>query len=146
MSKRETEPTVPAKSGPLFKRILVAVDGSEHSERASEAAIDMSQKYGAELLILHVVPRPAYAYMPAFPSVSPPPQATYDEYYDYAKKATQGYTDRIVAHARNRGVKVRSEIREAAMSAVQGVTDYAQNEKVDLIVVGTGGWEASGSF
>ncbi len=139
MSRLEPEQLRTSRRGPQFKRILVAVDGSEYSERASEISTDMAQKYSAELLVLQVIPRPAYAYMPMFPTVSPPSQASFDEYYDYSKKAARTYVDRILARARTLGVNVRAEIREAVMSAVQGITEYAQNEKVDLIVVGTRG-------
>ncbi len=139
MSRPEPEQLRTARRGPQFKRILVAVDGSEYSERASEISIDMAQKYSAELLVLHVIPRPAYAYMPLFPNVSPPSQASFDEYYEYAKKAARTYVDRILARAKTLGVNAREEVREAVMSTVQGITEYAQNEKVDLIVVGTRG-------
>jgi nucleotide-binding universal stress UspA family protein len=38
-----------------FKTILVAVDGSTHATRTAEVATDLAQRYGAKLLILHVV-------------------------------------------------------------------------------------------
>ncbi len=38
-----------------FKTILVAVDGSTHATRTAEVAADLAQRYGAKLLILHVV-------------------------------------------------------------------------------------------
>ncbi len=38
-----------------MQRILVAVDGSEHSEKALDLASDIAAKYGAELVLLHVL-------------------------------------------------------------------------------------------
>jgi nucleotide-binding universal stress UspA family protein len=38
-----------------MKRILVAVDGSEHSDKALDLASDIAAKYGAELVLLHVM-------------------------------------------------------------------------------------------
>ena len=38
-----------------MKRILVAVDGSDHARRAIELAADIAQKYGAELILVHVI-------------------------------------------------------------------------------------------
>jgi nucleotide-binding universal stress UspA family protein len=35
--------------------ILVALDGSEHSEKALDLAADIAAKYGAELLLFHVM-------------------------------------------------------------------------------------------
>ncbi len=125
----------------IFNRILVAVDGSENAGRGARVATDLAQRYGSELIVLHVIARPGYANIPVFSSITPPPQTTYDEYYAYAKKVAQEYVDRAVAQARSRGVNVRTEIREAVRSTVQGITEYAQNEKADLIVIGTRGLE-----
>ncbi len=38
-----------------MKRILVAVDGSDHARRAVELAADIAQKYDAELILVHVI-------------------------------------------------------------------------------------------
>jgi nucleotide-binding universal stress UspA family protein len=39
-----------------FRRILVAVDGSENSKRASLTAVTIAEKYDAELIVLNVIP------------------------------------------------------------------------------------------
>jgi nucleotide-binding universal stress UspA family protein len=39
-----------------MKRILVALDGSEHSDKALDLAADLAAKYDAELVLLHVLP------------------------------------------------------------------------------------------
>ena len=39
----------------MFKNVLVAIDGSDHSRRAADIAADMAKKYGAKLVLLHVV-------------------------------------------------------------------------------------------
>jgi nucleotide-binding universal stress UspA family protein len=38
-----------------MERILVALDGSEHSDKALDLASDIAGKYGAELVFLHVM-------------------------------------------------------------------------------------------
>jgi nucleotide-binding universal stress UspA family protein len=38
-----------------MQRILVALDGSEHSDKALDLASDIAAKYGAELVLLHVM-------------------------------------------------------------------------------------------
>lgn len=38
----------------MFKTILLAVDGSEHSDKAVDTARDMAQQFSSELLVLHV--------------------------------------------------------------------------------------------
>ena len=41
----------------MFKKILCPTDGSKHANKALDLAIDLADKYDAELVILHV-PRP----------------------------------------------------------------------------------------
>jgi nucleotide-binding universal stress UspA family protein len=38
----------------MFENILVAVDGSKHSDAAFDVAMDISQKYGSQVFVLHV--------------------------------------------------------------------------------------------
>ncbi len=46
----------------MFRRILVAIDGSETSRRAFEAALQLARESGAQLLPLYVVDNPLMAY------------------------------------------------------------------------------------
>lgn len=39
----------------MIRKILVPVDGSEHSRTALDFACELSEKFGAELAVLHVV-------------------------------------------------------------------------------------------
>jgi nucleotide-binding universal stress UspA family protein len=39
----------------MFERILIATDGSKHSERAAEAGIEMAGLYGSTITALYVV-------------------------------------------------------------------------------------------
>ncbi|MGI9462359.1 MAG: universal stress protein, partial [Aestuariivirgaceae bacterium] len=41
----------------MIKKILVPVDGSPHSVKAVELASDLASKYGAEIILLHVLLR-----------------------------------------------------------------------------------------
>ena len=38
----------------MFENILVAVDGSKHSDAAFDVAMDIAQKYGSQVFVLHV--------------------------------------------------------------------------------------------
>lgn len=38
----------------MFEKIVLAVDGSEHSKRAVPVAADLAQKYGGEVIAVHV--------------------------------------------------------------------------------------------
>ncbi len=41
----------------MFSRMLLPVDGSEHSHRAATVAGDLASKYDAEVVVLHVIDR-----------------------------------------------------------------------------------------
>ena len=41
----------------MFTRILLAADGSDHSVRAAAVAGDLASKYGADVVVLHVIDR-----------------------------------------------------------------------------------------
>jgi nucleotide-binding universal stress UspA family protein len=38
----------------MFENILVAVDGSKHSDAAFDVAMNIAQKYGSQFFVLHV--------------------------------------------------------------------------------------------
>ena len=40
----------------MIKRVLVALDGSEHANKAIDLACEMASRFGAELIALHVIP------------------------------------------------------------------------------------------
>jgi nucleotide-binding universal stress UspA family protein len=51
-----------AASKALFRKILVALDGSESSERAAQAALELAEKLQADLIVLHAITPPASYY------------------------------------------------------------------------------------
>jgi nucleotide-binding universal stress UspA family protein len=42
----------------MFEKVLVTVDGSEHSDRAVDLAADLATHYGGEVTLIHVVHDP----------------------------------------------------------------------------------------
>lgn len=39
----------------MFNKILLAIDGSDHAQRATQVAGDIAGRYGAKLVLLHVI-------------------------------------------------------------------------------------------
>lgn len=112
-----------------FTKILVSADGSEPSMNAADYAISVAKIYHSELIVLHVIPSDVSLFGP-----SPPP------HLDELKKDAQQYLDKIVQTARTNkdDVMVASKII-AAPSVVGGIVNFAENERIDLIVIGTKG-------
>ncbi len=122
-----------------ISKIIVAVDGSENSKRAGRVAVGLAEKYHAELIALHVVPRLTYGFTPtslARPAVLP---TSYGLAYNEMRKEAQDYVDEVVSSAGPSGVSARGEVLEDKPSTVEAIIDYASKEKADLIVTGTKG-------
>jgi nucleotide-binding universal stress UspA family protein len=120
-----------------FKGILVAVDGSPNSLRAADAAIDLAKKSDAHLYVLSVIPTPVYAATAVPGAVGSGPSS--EEFIDRAKKEAEALVAGIVSKAEGQGLKVRGETVENVPSVVEAISDYAQEWRVELIVVGTRG-------
>ena len=110
-----------------FKRILVAVDGSDASLRASEEAAGIAEEDGAKLLALHVVPAPS------FESVG-----ELGEYYKIARREAKKWLGEVERVAQSHRVEVKVNLA-GALSIVDAVIDCAEANSVDLIVIGTRG-------
>jgi nucleotide-binding universal stress UspA family protein len=128
----------------VFKRILVAVDGSQSSLRAARLAVRLAERDGSELTVVSAVPRPNYA-LAAIPTSGGGgmPTLGLPDYYRSASEEAEEWVDKAASIAESRQVKVRKRVLKGGASIVKSVTDYAAAQNVDLIVVGTKG---SGGF
>ncbi len=121
---------------PLFKKILAAVDGSENSLSAANAAITLAKKYGAELQFLNVLYTPTAWIGSSQAGMQPVYMA---EFQEYEQKEAEKLIAKIKGMASEQGIEAKGEILTNIPSTVQAITDYAASEKIDLIVVGTRG-------
>jgi nucleotide-binding universal stress UspA family protein len=126
------------ESGLRFQRILVAVDGSEGSARASEVAVDLAEKFGSQLFVLNVF-RGYPEYVNVFPSAPAPSGEALQAYEAFARKTALEVIGRTVSMAEKKGVRAKPKTSETIGSPVETITDYAVAEKIDLIVMGTRG-------
>ncbi len=134
----------------LFKRIVVAVDGSRSSSRALQIAARLAKTNKAELTVVSVVPRPPYTFaqipsLPAsgLPAIATVPMTRLADYYEHASKTSQRCVDEAELIARTQNVRVDGQVLSGYSSTVNSITEYAKKRKADLIVVGTRG---SGGF
>jgi nucleotide-binding universal stress UspA family protein len=108
-----------------FGTLLVAVDGSDASNRALDKALELAGLTGAAVTALAVEgPLPAYA-------------ATIGE-VDEVKREKDLFFGRLADDVRARaeriGVPIEVEVR--AGHAAELITSYAREKRVDLIVLG----------
>ena len=143
--KRMAEPASQS-SKTLFKKILVALDGSESSNRAAQAALELAEKLKTDLIVLHAIVPPTSYYhstiaSPVGISLPAPSQHEIDAYYTYARKVAVSIVGETESKAKKLGVHVKKETPEAVSSIVETIVSHAEKENIDLIVVGTRGLE-----
>ena len=126
-----------ARVGPLFKRVLVAIDGSKSALRAIEVAAKLAKRNGAELLVVCVIPRPTYVFSSGHGGGAPP--INLGQYYMYAHQEAEKWLNDAVSLAKDQDIEARGRVLKNAPSVVQAIADYADDQGVDLIVVGRRG-------
>lgn len=126
-----------------ISKILVAIDGSEHSMKAAELALEMAKKESirspegsSELTALTVLdvskPRKLLSSFIAAP--------TYGlRELEEERNAANRWMDVVRKKAEDGKIPFRSEIIEGLVSAEATIVDYAESHEIDLIVVGTRG-------
>ena len=107
----------------MFERILLAVDGSQHSAKAVPVAADLAFRYGGELLVFHARER----------------DVALGEDVETSSEAME-LVDGIVRDLKDAGVSARGEIvRVPSGNTPRAILAAASDENVDLIVMGTRG-------
>jgi len=116
----------------MFKKILVAIDGSDYSRNALPAAIEVAQKFGSDLLVLHVAEHDRGRAV-AFPTESP-------------ADATRLVAD-AVKKAREAGLSAKGELLDRAAGHVApAIAATAAASSIDLIVMGSRGLSDAQGF
>jgi nucleotide-binding universal stress UspA family protein len=124
-----------------FFRILAPIDGSESSARAADLAITMLRDKGsdAELIVLHVIHSEIKDVYSTYSNIFTPGLIDQTAIIEDAKKEAQEWFDKVQINAKKNDVVLRREIIVNSRSIVEAIVDYAEQEKVDLIVIGSRG-------
>ena len=125
----------------MFGKILVAVDGSEPSNRALDYAVEIAGKWNSELTILSVVPR---VMLPLFPDegFGSAPIAAYRNMRQYEEKMRSIYQNVLddavkEVRAKNPELKIVEMVQDGRPSSE--IVNAAEKNGVDLIVMGSRG-------
>jgi nucleotide-binding universal stress UspA family protein len=97
-----------------LKKILVGVDGSEYAEKALKQAIQIAQKFSAQVTVVNVYHAPT------------------------GQEVSQKILDKAKAILENNDVKFNL-VSVLNPNTPKVITDMAEDEKFDLIVVGSRG-------
>lgn len=116
----------------MFKNILVAVDGSQASTRALDAATDLAVTHGGTLHILHVVRE---MQVPLTPGLMDAYEKLQRQRQDLLTSAGEQLINQAKRAVESKGVEaVETDI--GAGDPASAIVHYAARNKVDLIVIG----------
>jgi nucleotide-binding universal stress UspA family protein len=119
-----------------YSKILAAVDGSKPSMDAAYYAISLSEKYNAKLSVLNVAKQ--HSFKKTFSSFIAAPTYGTDD-MEQRKEEMQKFLEEIGKKAEENSVEVKTQIIEGSESVIRAILEFAENEKTDLIIVGTRG-------
>jgi nucleotide-binding universal stress UspA family protein len=124
-----------------ISKILVPIDGSELSRRAADYAIFLSSKLGTELCIIHVLNNIPYEHNVG--SYGLYDIETPDEIKQILQEErgiTKEWFDEIKANANEKNIQViKTELVTTRSSIESAIVNYAERNRVDLIVIGLAG-------
>jgi nucleotide-binding universal stress UspA family protein len=120
----------------MYDRILVPTDGSDVAEAAVEQAVDLAEKYGAEIHALYVADTDAIAYGLGTEQVDRIRQGNFGEMQELREEA-----EAATAHVADLAAEHNLEVVEhhAGGRPHAMIADYAEDHDIDLIVMGSHG-------
>jgi len=114
---------------PMFSNLLVALDGSEASQRALIRAVDEAKLWNAKLHAIYIVETGLFSSLPY--------DNTVEIMYRVLEKEGEAILERAKKFGAENGVTVISHMKQG--HAGSEVIALAEREKSDLIVVGSHG-------
>jgi nucleotide-binding universal stress UspA family protein len=130
MSTTTTTPstTTDASRKAIISKILVAIDGSDASMDAADYTIPISKEYNAELYALHVIRADVDLFGPHETS----------EFMTRMRNEGEKYLNKVKHNANEKNIQIKTEII-SSINIAGGIVDYAEENNIDLIVIGTRG-------
>lgn len=111
----------------MYQNILIPTDGSDDAQRGVDHGIDLAASVGATVHALYVVEEGGN------PWLSEP----MEDQMGKAKEYGQDILDDVAGQAEAKGVECVTEV-ETGPAVHEKITDYADEEGIDLIVMGSG--------
>jgi universal stress protein A len=129
--KRKTDTPETERSFQPYGHILLASDFSPHAERAGRRAVELADKYGSSISVVHVLDN-----MIAYNEFSEPVVIDQVALYQELEASSRQLLKKLVEEL---GVADRADIHLLNGSPKNEILNFAQENEVDLIVVGCHG-------
>jgi nucleotide-binding universal stress UspA family protein len=114
---------------PVFSNILVAMDGSEASQRALSQAVDLAKLCNAKLHTIYVVETGLFSSLPM--------EGTVEIMYSVLEKEGEEVMEKANKFASEKNITVITHMKQG--HAGSEILALAEEEKSDLIIVGSHG-------
>lgn len=114
-------------SSKLYKKILIATDGSEYTKNSVDYGIDLAKNTGAKLHAIYVVDTAAFASIPM--------DAAWESMYELLRQEGDEATKYVADMAEADGLDVDRNTVEG--HPADEIIKYAEKNSISLIVMGT---------
>jgi nucleotide-binding universal stress UspA family protein len=111
----------------IYKKILIATDGSEYTKNAVDHGIDLAKNTGAKLLTVYVVDTAAFASIPM--------DAAWESMYELLRQEGDVAMKYVTEKAGEEGMEVEANIIEG--HPADEIIKYSEKNSISLIVLGT---------
>lgn len=112
----------------MYKKILIATDGSDHSEEAEKHGLTLAKRSGATVTALYVVEE---VHPPR--SITSPPSLALKEQIEEHKEHGRMIVEEVVEKGKKMGVEVNPVVAEG--HPANEIIEHARDH--DLVVMGT---------
>jgi len=119
----------------MYKRILIATDGSTLSQKAVSSGIELAAHTGAQIVAIKVVPRYPVSYFEGGMTVSVQDMAKVEKQW---AESAQTVVDGVKTEAEASGVKAKAVTIKSDFVA-EAIIAAAKKHKCDLIVMASHG-------
>jgi nucleotide-binding universal stress UspA family protein len=122
-----------AASNSKFSKIMVAIDGSEHSFKAAEYALEVAKSFGAQLYAVTVTSVPESYHLKQEDVLNKS-----GEMADSMNNAKM-WLEKFSYAAKLDNIELKTELINSHKPVEYVILEYAEERNIDLIVVGTRG-------
>jgi nucleotide-binding universal stress UspA family protein len=122
-----------------FSKILVPIDGSEHSFHAVQLANTVAKQFHSEIIFIYVVVSPSHYEYANLTGLVTPKQI--DMIVNNAKEEAKDWFKRVedIVKKENSTIKFSTKVILTGVAIYGEIIQHAEKENIDLIVLGTRG-------